>query len=66
MNYSQFVIDIEDLYWINGEKNDPKDLCLHGKVNVKIGNEVVANNYPCTVSSTALYLLKSIKVDHVI
>ncbi|MBM7868634.1 hypothetical protein JOC70_000103 [Clostridium pascui] len=65
MNNSQFTIDIVDLYWINGEKDNPEDLCLHGKVNVKIGNEVVADNYPCTVSSTALYLLKSIKENHV-
>lgn len=66
MTSSQFIIDIVDLYWIDGERDNTEDLCLHGKVNVKIGDEVVADNYSCTVSSTALYLLKSIKVDHVI
>jgi hypothetical protein len=66
MDSSKFVIDIVDLYWVNGEKDNPEDLCLHGKVNVKIGNEVIADHYPCTVSSTALYLLKSIKEDHII
>lgn len=62
---SKFVIDILDLYWINGEKDNPEDLCLHGNVYVKIGEEVVADNYSCTVSSTALYLLKSLKLNHI-
>lgn len=66
MNNSQFLIDILDYYWINGEKDDPTDLCLHGDVNVKIGEEVVADSYSCAVSSTALYLLKSLEEDHVI
>lgn len=64
MNNSQFSIKIVDLYWINREKDNTEDLCLHGDVNIKIGEEVVAEEYSCTVSSTALYLLKSLKLDH--
>jgi hypothetical protein len=66
MSNSQFSIDILDLYWINGEKDNPEDLCLHGDVNVIIGEEVVAESYSCTVSSTALYLLKSLELEHII
>ncbi len=64
MDKGQFVIDILDLYWINGDKDDPEDLCLHGDVYVKIGEEIIADNYSCTVSSTAIYLLKSLQEDH--
>lgn len=66
MEISKFVINILDLYWINGEKDNHEDLCLHGDVNVKIGEEIVADNYACTVSSTALYLLKTLKLDHIL
>lgn len=66
MSNSQFSIKILDLYWINREKDNPEDLCLHGDVNVKIDEEVVAEKYSCAVSSTALYLLKSLKLDHII
>lgn len=65
MSNSQFSIKILDLYWINREKDNSEDLCLHGDVSVKIGEEVVAEKYSCTVSSTALYLLKSLKLDHI-
>lgn len=65
MSAEKFFIEIIDFYWINGDKDDPEDKCLHGNVNVKIGNEVVAENYPCTVSSTALYLLKSLQNNHI-
>lgn len=61
----EFTIEILDLYWINGEKDNHYDLCLHGDVYVKIGNEIVADKYSCTVSSTALYLLKSIEDNHI-
>lgn len=66
MNTQQFIIDILDLYWINGTKDDPNDLCLHGEVFVKIGEEIIADRYSCTVSSTGLYLLKSLNQNHII
>lgn len=65
MNKGQFIIRILDLYWIDGNKDNPDDLCLHGDVYVKIGDEVLAEKYSCTVSSTALYLLKSIEDNHI-
>lgn len=66
MDKLDFIVKIQDLYWIDESKDNPDDLCLHGDVFVKIGDEVVADNYPCTVSSTALYLLKSIENNHII
>lgn len=65
-NFLLEAINIIDLYWIKGEKDDPDDLCLHGNVNAKIGDEIVADKYSCTVSSTALYLLKSLEEDHIL
>ena len=56
-----FSIDVKNLYWI-GETNKEEDLCLHGYATVKIGNETF--EYDATVSSTALYLLKSLNEDH--
>lgn len=60
---NEFSISANNLCWINGEKDNPEDLCLHGYVKVKIGSEV----FECdaTVSATALYLLKSITEDHI-
>jgi len=59
-----FHIKIKKLYWIDGSDDDPNDLCLHGDVAVDIG----AKHYEesCTVSATALFLLKSLIRDHII
>ncbi len=57
-----FKIDVTDFTWIDGPADDPKDLCLHGKVTAHIGGEVL-EDYG-TVSSTALYLLRSLTENH--
>lgn len=59
-----FYIDADDFCWINGGFDDPKDLCLHGSAEAVIGDETF--KYNCTVSSTVLYLLKSLTQDHII
>ena len=57
-----FEITVSNLHWIEG--SDPaEDLCLHGNVTAIIGDEVLQYD-DATVSSSALYLLKSIKEDH--
>ncbi|MDE7477213.1 MAG: hypothetical protein K2M91_04555 [Lachnospiraceae bacterium] len=61
---SGFKIDGDHFAWINGEADDPKDLCLHGDVTAVIGDECFTDE--CTVSATALYLLKTLTEDHVI
>ena len=57
-----FKIDVTDFAWINGPEDDPSDLCLHGKVTARIGDEVLENHG--TVSSTALYLLRTLTENH--
>lgn len=59
-----FKIHINKLYWINNSCDDPNDLCAHGNVSVTIGSE--SFEYDCTVSATALYLLKSLTENHII
>ena len=57
-----FKIKVSNLHWIEG--GDPaEDLCLHGDVTAIIGDDVLQYD-DATVSSSALYLLKSIKEDH--
>ena len=60
-----FQIDAEKFYWIKGDaEDDPEDLCLHGDASAVIGDETFS--YSCTVSATALYLLKSLTENHII
>lgn len=58
------LIDTTELYWIDGSLDDPEDLCLHGHAIAYIGEERL--EYDCTVSATALYLLKTLTEDHII
>ena len=60
-----FRIDVDNLHWIgNDGKDDPNDLCLHGHVFVKIGDEFF--EYDATVSAAGLYLLRSLTENHTI
>ena len=61
---AKFLIDTTELYWIDGSADSPEDLCLHGHAIVYIGIEKL--EYDCTVSATALYLLKTLTEDHII
>ena len=58
-----FQIDATKFYWINEKADDPDDLCLHGHVVAFIGDRHLEDD--CTVSATALYLLKSLTEDHI-
>lgn len=59
-----FSIDAKDFEWIDGSRDDPEDLCLHGHATAIIGNQKL--EYWVTVSATALYLLKSLTENHLI
>lgn len=59
-----FKIDVEELSWINEEKDDKEDLCLHGNAIVIVGKRKL--EYHATVSATALYLLKTLTEEHII
>ena len=61
---AKFMIDTTKLYWIDGSADDPEDLCLHGHAIADFGEERL--EYDCTVSATALYLLKTLTEDHII
>ena len=58
-----FKIDVDEFEWITGEKDDPDDLCLHGRVTARIGERVITDQG--TVSATALYLLKTLTEDKI-
>ena len=57
-----FSIKVSNLHWMEGI-NQAEDLCLHGNAIAVIGDEVLQYDDE-TVSSTALYLLKSIRAKH--
>ena len=59
-----FALSAGDFCWINGEGDDPEDLCLHGHAEARIAGETVA--FDCAVSAAALYLLKSLTEDHIL
>ena len=59
-----FSLDAGAFCWINGEGDDPEDLCLHGHAEARIAGETVA--FDCAVSAAALYLLKSLTEDHIL
>ena len=65
MSDNKLDIKILDIHWIK-DVDDPTDLCAHGHVFVKIGNEVVVNkdSLDVTVSSTALCLMRTLKDDY--
>ncbi|MBR1757606.1 MAG: hypothetical protein IJ744_02610 [Lachnospiraceae bacterium] len=56
-------MDATDFEWIDGTKDDPEDLCLHGLTVARIGERTL--EFASTVSATALYLLKTITEDHI-
>lgn len=58
----QFKLRVFNFQWINGPQDDPEDLCLHGDVTAMLGDETITES--CTVSASALYLLKSLTEDH--
>jgi hypothetical protein len=65
MTDNNFDIKILDLHWIN-DIDDSSDLCAHGHVFVKIGDEVLSDidSIDITVSATALYLLRTLNDNY--
>ena len=60
----KFHIDATKLCWIDGSKDNPEDRCLHGHAVAYIGREKL--EYDCTVSATALFLLKTLTENHIL
>lgn len=65
--YMSFSMKIVDLHWADGSKDDEKDLCLHGKVCVKIAGKTIddGKNDSWTLSASALRMLDSLYRDHI-
>jgi len=63
----EFELRIIELHWITGSSDDPDDLCLHGKVFVRIGDEIVddGKSDDWTVSAGAYRMLESVYSDHI-
>ncbi|OHX65423.1 hypothetical protein [Flammeovirga pacifica] len=62
---NNFDIKLLKLHWTN-DVDDPTDLCAHGHVFVKIGDEIVSDkdSLEVTVSATALYLMRTLKDNY--
>lgn len=62
---NNFELKILELHWIS-DTNQNQDLCVHGKVFFRIGNEIISDKDAgdFTLSSTALYLLRSLYSDY--
>ena len=61
-----FELKIINLNWINDEPDAPTDLCLHGRVFVRIGEKIIDNGTESwTVSAGAYRMLKSLYGNHV-
>jgi len=65
MTDNNFDIKILDLHWMN-DFDESTDLCAHGRVYLKIGDQIVSNmaTGDWTLSSTALSLLRTIEKDY--
>lgn len=62
----KFQLKIIDLHWISGAKDDPSDLCLHGRVFIKIGDEIIdGENDVWTVSAGAYRMLETLFDNHI-
>ena len=59
---NEFALALTNLSWWNGEADDPRDLCLHGKVTGHIGERAISCT--ATVSAAALNLLRTLTEEH--
>jgi hypothetical protein len=70
MRGADFKIHLKKIHWLqNFGDDDDLDLCAHGKVQVIIGNEIIADNnhdendWWC-LSAMALHLLRTLDMNH--
>lgn len=56
-----------NLHWIEGTADEPADLCAHGQVDFRLGNDILVDSGTCpkvTVSAAAMYLLRTLSRAH--
>ena len=67
MRDNQFEIDILDIQWLE-DTPEEIDLCAHGQVKVRIGNEIIVDRrekeYHWTLSAMAVHLLRTVENNH--
>ena len=64
---TEFDIKIIRNHWIKDDGKDyPQDLCSHGKIYLKIGDEILSNENSSswTTSSTALLLMRTVMTEY--
>ena len=64
---NSFEIKILKCHWIKEDNPDDKeDLCLHGKIFIRIGDEVLSDfeSGSWTLSAASLFLLRTLKMDY--
>lgn len=62
-----FEIKILDFHWIDENNPDDKeDLCLHGRLFVRIGNEILSDfdSGSRTISAASLFLMRTVIMDY--
>ncbi len=64
MSSGLFSIEITNPIWICDNPDDPYDLCSHGHVTLRYGDEVFAEDDVAT-SAAALMLMRSLENDHI-
>ncbi|WP_324026341.1 hypothetical protein QSV08_02660 [Maribacter sp. BPC-D8] len=69
MTNQEFEIKILRQHWIKDDGVDDKaDLCSHGVLFIKIGDEILSNleSDSWALTATGLYLLRTLKIDYTI
>lgn len=67
MKDKQFEIELLDIHWLE-ETPEEIDLCAHGQVKVRIGNEIIVNRREkennWTLSAMSVHLLRTVDNNH--
>ena len=67
MNDNSFQIELLEIHWLQNIPEET-DLCAHGHVKVRIGNEVIVDKREhekhWTLSAMAMHLLRTIETNH--
>ena len=58
-----FSIEVKNMHWLGDGQESLYDVCSHGDVTVKIGNEIFQEN-EMALNASALYLLRTLTADY--
>ena len=62
----RFELKVLDQHWISKNPNDKTDLCSHGQIELRIGDQLISdeNDDDWTISTSGLMLLRTLNLDH--